>query len=154
MTEHPYCLEHDQPLDWCDHPEPDDAYWAEIRAAMGKGTRSILWGTSNRALDKAVEKMRAASGGSGQPARPRQGHDPFKVTVAYYDAAGNCVGSDGHTFMPPGRATHYQVIQEVLKPSGCAVPDTCPQCGEADLVPEGAKHRCPVCSYIQPCCNP
>lgn len=37
-----------------------DAYWAEVRAAMGKGTRSILWGTSDRALDRALAKVRAA----------------------------------------------------------------------------------------------
>ena len=82
----------------------DDAYWAEVRAAMGKGTRSILWGTSDRALSRALARGREAS-----------------------ERASACGGG---------------------------VPDTCPQCGEADLVPEGAKHRCPVCHFIQPCCNP
>jgi predicted RNA-binding Zn-ribbon protein involved in translation (DUF1610 family) len=32
--------------------------------------------------------------------------------------------------------------------------DPCPQCGEADLVPFGAKHRCLSCGYLQPCCQP
>ena len=80
--------------------------------------------------------------------------DPVKVTMMWLDRAGNCVGSDGHTFMPPGRSAYYQVTHEVLGPSADPVPDTCPQCGEADLVPMGAKHRCPACQYLAPCCQP
>lgn len=32
--------------------------------------------------------------------------------------------------------------------------DPCPQCNEADLEPYGGKHKCPICAYIQPCCQP
>lgn len=32
--------------------------------------------------------------------------------------------------------------------------DPCPQCGDADLEPAGAKMRCPACGYLQPCCQP
>lgn len=35
-----------------------------------------------------------------------------------------------------------------------ALEDPCPQCAEADLLPFGAKHRCPVCGYLQGCCQP
>jgi len=52
----------------------DDAYWAEIRAAMGKGTRSILWGTSNRSLDRSLARVRAASE-EAQRDRSREGDD-------------------------------------------------------------------------------
>lgn len=40
----------------------DDAYWAELRASLGKGTRSSLWGTSRRSLDKAVQRARDSYG--------------------------------------------------------------------------------------------
>jgi len=81
----------------------DDAHWAEVRAAMGKGTRSILLGTSSRALNRSLAKVREAS-----------------------ERVSACAGG---------------------------TPDICPQCGEADLEPVGAKHRCPVCLYLQPCCT-
>lgn len=32
--------------------------------------------------------------------------------------------------------------------------DPCPQCWEADLEAYGGKHKCPVCGYLQPCCQP
>lgn len=35
-----------------------------------------------------------------------------------------------------------------------ALRDPCPNCQLADLQPHGAKHSCPLCGYLQPCCNP
>lgn len=37
---------------------------------------------------------------------------------------------------------------------GYELGDPCPQCGEADLEPFGAKRRCPECGFLQPCCQP
>lgn len=79
--------------------------------------------------------------------------DPVKITVTSYNSAGRCVGSDWHVFQPAGGAVYTRVSQEALRPAACAVPDTCPQCGDADLEPMGGKHRCPVCGYLQPCCQ-
>jgi len=32
-------------------------------------------------------------------------------------------------------------------------PGPCPQCERADLVRKGGKDQCPVCHYLQPCCD-
>lgn len=32
-------------------------------------------------------------------------------------------------------------------------PGPCPQCERADLVRKGGKDQCPVCFYLQPCCD-
>ena len=32
-------------------------------------------------------------------------------------------------------------------------PGQCPQCERADLVRKGGKDQCPVCFYLQPCCD-
>lgn len=39
-------------------PEKDDRYWDEVERAVGKGTRSILWGTSTRSLRRALARLR------------------------------------------------------------------------------------------------
>lgn len=39
----------------------DDAYWAEVQKAVGRGTPSILLGTSTRSLARALRKLRDAS---------------------------------------------------------------------------------------------
>jgi hypothetical protein len=44
----------------------DDEYWAEVERAVGKGTRSILWGTSTRSLRKALAKLRKIEEEKGQ----------------------------------------------------------------------------------------
>ena len=36
----------------------DEAYWQEVRRAVGKGTRSILWGTSTRSLRRSLDGLR------------------------------------------------------------------------------------------------
>jgi len=38
-------------------------YWAEVHRAVGRGTFSILLGTSNRALALRFSEIRTASGG-------------------------------------------------------------------------------------------
>lgn len=40
----------------------DDKYWAEVERAVGKGTFTILLGTSTRSLKKNLAKLRKASG--------------------------------------------------------------------------------------------
>lgn len=42
-------------------PERGEEYWAEVERAVGKGTRSILWGTSTRSLRKALARLRGQS---------------------------------------------------------------------------------------------
>jgi hypothetical protein len=37
-------------------PEKDEKYWEEVERAVGKGTRSILWGTSTRSLRRALAR--------------------------------------------------------------------------------------------------
>jgi hypothetical protein len=32
-------------------------------------------------------------------------------------------------------------------------PGPCPACERADLVRKGGKDQCPVCFYLQPCCD-
>jgi hypothetical protein len=78
--------------------------------------------------------------------------EPIRVTMAWFDKDRCCIGSEQHVFMPAGGAEYFQQRQEFI--GAHVTGDTCPQCGEADLVPEGAKHRCPVCRFLQPCCNP
>ena len=36
----------------------DDAYWEEVRQAVGTGTRSVLWGTSTRSLRRSLDRLR------------------------------------------------------------------------------------------------
>lgn len=43
-----------------DAPARDDDYYAEVRESVGRGTPSILLGTSRRALDRSLEKLRQA----------------------------------------------------------------------------------------------
>jgi predicted RNA-binding Zn-ribbon protein involved in translation (DUF1610 family) len=52
------------------------------------------------------------------------------------------------------QARRFLVGNDELMRRLASLPDPCPQCGEADLVPSGAKHRCPACGYLQPCCQP
>jgi hypothetical protein len=40
--------------------ELDDAFYADVREAMGRGTPSLLLGTSTRALDRSLAKIMAA----------------------------------------------------------------------------------------------
>jgi hypothetical protein len=35
----------------------DERYWEEVRRAIGRGTWSILFGTSTRALNRSLEKL-------------------------------------------------------------------------------------------------
>ncbi len=42
-------------------PVKDEGYWDEVERAVGKGTRSVLWGTSTRSLRRALARLR------GQP---------------------------------------------------------------------------------------
>src|SRR6266702_4581335 len=39
----------------------DAAYWAEVRAAVGRGAPTILFGTSTRSLNRSLEKLMAIS---------------------------------------------------------------------------------------------
>ena len=38
----------------------DDAYWAGVRSAVGRGTPSLLLGTSSRSLDRNLRQVREA----------------------------------------------------------------------------------------------
>jgi hypothetical protein len=51
-------------------PDPGgawDAFWAEVEAAAGTGTRSVLLGTSTRSLRKGLARMRAQQEREGWP---------------------------------------------------------------------------------------
>ncbi len=37
----------------------DYVYYEQVRRALGRGSRSLLFGTSNKALDRSVERLRA-----------------------------------------------------------------------------------------------
>jgi hypothetical protein len=37
----------------------DDAYFSEVRMALGRGVLTVLLGTSSRALDRGVDRLRA-----------------------------------------------------------------------------------------------
>ena len=48
-TPHPYCTEHDQPLDWCAHPAPAACYRSVIGVMVhGPGCRHDDDGTRER----------------------------------------------------------------------------------------------------------
>jgi hypothetical protein len=53
-------------------------------------------------------------------------------------------GCYGWSTVPGHQVTHVWAGTE----------DPCPNCNRADLLEAGSKKRCPVCHYIQPCCNP
>lgn len=61
--------------------ERDDAYYDEVRQAVGRGAPSVLLGTSTKSLDRSLEKLRTVHGASGasQTMRPspRDRRPPF-----------------------------------------------------------------------------
>jgi hypothetical protein len=72
--------------------------------------------------------------------RPNKGPAKFRMDTRYPHRR-----SEGMSHRT-NRGTQYL---ESVKPS-----DPCPECGEADLEQHGGKKVCPVCHYIQPCCQP
>lgn len=44
-------------------PERDAAYYAEVRESVGRGTPTLLLGTSTKSLDRSVEKLQVAQRG-------------------------------------------------------------------------------------------
>jgi hypothetical protein len=44
-------------------PDKDDAYYAEVRKSVGRGTPTVLLGTSRKSLDRSLEKLRQAQRG-------------------------------------------------------------------------------------------
>lgn len=54
----------------------------------------------------------------------------------------------------PGIIQALENLGKTLQERYGSIGDPCPACGEADLSPEGGKHVCPACHYIQPCCQP
>jgi len=52
-------------------PTRDDAYYQQVRDAIGPGQRTLLLGTSSRALARAVDRVRKAQG-AVQPAEAQQ----------------------------------------------------------------------------------
>lgn len=56
--------------------ERDDAYYDEVRQAVGRGTPSVLLGTSTKSLERSLEKLwvvHGASGASQTASRPSIG---------------------------------------------------------------------------------
>ena len=57
-------------------------FWEEIRKAIGKGTRSVLWGTSTRSLNKNLKRLRKILGAPGITRFEVIDHTHGKVTYS------------------------------------------------------------------------
>jgi hypothetical protein len=58
-----------------DHRTKDPAYYDQVRQALGKGSRSLLFGTSDKALDRSVDRLRKARSEADRDALRRDATD-------------------------------------------------------------------------------
>lgn len=56
--------------------ERDDFYYEEVRAAVGIGTPSVLFGTSNRELDRNLRQLQIVEGHRDEPLVDSKGDSP------------------------------------------------------------------------------
>lgn len=61
-----------------DLPELDDAYYDEVRRAVGRGAPTVLLGTSKRSLERSLARIRDAERGASGPEYPSV---PFRRTA-------------------------------------------------------------------------
>jgi hypothetical protein len=60
--------------------ETDDAYYEDVRQAVGRGTPSLLLGTSTRSLQRSFRKLKAVQQANADPAIPSVRSQPADLT--------------------------------------------------------------------------
>jgi hypothetical protein len=87
-------------------PEKDDAYYSEVRKSLGRGTKTLLLGTSTRSLERGLSKLRAAQ-------RSQQGSSPVSPHGSSLTTPPPTAAADPEAPMPEGAISQYLARRDI-----------------------------------------